>query len=82
MVPISRGKQLAGIAGALALGYTLSWFATPGPGTGPVETFAPTFGGSAAPVIVAPVTPGEGVDASQPVNSAPQPLQSQRYEPI
>jgi hypothetical protein len=77
MVPISRGKQFAGIVGALAIGYSLSWLATPGPGTGPVQNFKPTFGQSLAPVIVAPAE--QPVDASQPSSA---PLQSPRYEPI
>jgi len=78
MVPISRRKQVAGMVGALALGYSLSWLVAPGPGTGPVEHFGPTFGQSAAPVVVAPPP----VEASQPVTAAPAPLQSPRYQPI
>jgi len=84
MVPISRRKQLAGIVGAVALGYSLSWLATPGPGTGPVDHFSPTFGESLPPVIVAPATPaGEGsVEASEPLNFPPAALQPRAYEPI
>jgi hypothetical protein len=84
MVPISRGKQVAGMVGALALGYSLSWLVMPGPGTGPVEHFSPTFGQPAAPVIVTPSSPRDErpVDASQPLNVAPAPLKSPRYEPI
>jgi hypothetical protein len=82
MVPISRGKQVAGMVGALALGYSLSWLVAPGPGTGPVEHFGPTFVQPAAPVIVAPSAPRDErpVEASQP--NAPVPLQSPRYQPI
>jgi hypothetical protein len=84
MVPISRRKQLAGIVGAVAVGYSLSWLATPGPGTGPVDHFSPTFGQSLPPVIVAPAVPGgEGsVEASEPLNFSPAPLQPRTYEPI
>jgi hypothetical protein len=84
MVPISREKQVAGVVGALVLGYSLSWLATPGPGTGPVDSFSPNFGVSAAPVIVAPVTPRDerSVDASEPLNGGPIPLQARRNEPI
>ena len=80
MVPISRRKQMAGIAGALVLGYSLSWLSTPGPGTGPVDTFSPTFGESVAPVIVAPAEV-----APAPENSSFesfQPLQANANEPI
>jgi hypothetical protein len=84
MVPISRRKQLAGIVGAVAIGYSLSWLATPGPGTGPVDHFSPTFGQSLPPVIVTPAAPGgEGsVEASEPLDFAPAPLQPRPYEPI
>jgi hypothetical protein len=84
MVPISRGKQAAGIVGAVVLGYTLSWLSTPGPGTGPVDTFSPTFGASAAPVIVSPA-PARGnrsIDASDPQISSPAALQTPATEPI
>ncbi len=84
MVPISRRKQLAGIVGAVAIGYSLSWLATPGPGTGPVDHFSPTFGQSLPPVIVTPAAPGgEGsVETSEPLNFSPTPLQPRTYEPI
>lgn len=87
MVPISRGKQLTGIVGAIALGYALSWAATPGPGTGPVDHFAPTFGATMTPVIVAPAEPVTPMDeqprdASQPRNFDPRSLQAPVYEPI
>jgi hypothetical protein len=83
MVPISRGKQVAAILGALAIGYTLSWISTPGPGTGPVDTFGPTFGASPAPVIVTPSPLEERpVDASDPLISSPKPLQARIAEPI
>jgi hypothetical protein len=83
MVPISRGKQLAGLVGAVAVGYMLSWISTPGPGTGPVDTFGPTFGAADAPVIVAPSSPDDrSIDASEPLNSSPKPLQPSRNEPI
>jgi hypothetical protein len=83
MVPISRRAQFAGIVGAVAIGYSLSWLATPGPGTGPVDRFKPTFGQAVAPIIVAPA-PGDerSVEATQPLNSAPAPLKSPRYQPI
>jgi hypothetical protein len=84
MVPISRKKQAAGIVGAFVIGYALSWLSAPGPGTGPVEAFGPTFGGSAAPVIVAP-PPARGersIDASEPQISSPQALQRPATEPI
>jgi hypothetical protein len=84
MVPISRRTQAAGIIGAVVLGYTLSWLSTPGPGTGPVDTFSPNFGASAAPVIVSPApTRGERAsDASDPQISSPQALQTPATEPI
>ena len=84
MVPISRGKQLAGLVGAMAVGYALSWIATPGPGTGPVDTFGPTFGAADAPVIVAPApSPDDrSIDASEPQHSSRKPLQPRRDEPI
>lgn len=72
------------MVGALALGYSLSWLVAPGPGTGPVEHFGPTFGQPAAPVIIAPSAPRDErpVEASHPSNFAPAPLQSPRYQPI
>ena len=84
MVPISRGKQIAGIIGAIAFGYALSWVSAPGPGTGPVDTFSPTFGESVTPVIVNPVSPADdpSFDSSDPSNSSPKPLQANKYEPI
>ena len=87
MVPISRGKQAAGIVGAFLIGYALSWLSAPGPGTGPVDTFGPTFGGSAAPVIVSPAAPkprrGEGgMQTSEPQISSPKALQKPTSEPI
>jgi len=84
MVPISRGKQIAGIIGAVAVGYALAWVATPGPGTGPVDTFRPTFGQSVTPVIVNPVSPPQdrSSDPSAPSNSSPQALPPKHSEPI
>jgi hypothetical protein len=84
MVPISTGKQVAGILGAVALGYTLSWLSTPSPVDGPVDNFGRTFSPSVAPVIVAPVpSQHEGADdASGPLISSPKALPSHTYEPI
>lgn len=84
MVPISRGKQLAGIVGAVVIGYSLSWLVTPGPGTGPVTSFSPTFGQAQAPIIIAPAaTDGDRrIEASEPLNSSPAALQPRDYEPI
>ena len=84
MVPISRGKQIAGIVGAVAVGYALAWVVTPGPGTGPVDTFGPTFGQSVTPVIVNPVSPRDdrSSDPSTPSNSSPQALPPKHSEPI
>jgi hypothetical protein len=87
MVPISRGKQVAGIAGAVVIGYTLSWLLTPAPFTGPVEHFGRTFGPRMAPVIVSPAPnpqtgDGGSIDASQPLISSPKALQRGAYEPI
>ena len=84
MVPISKKKQIAGIIGAVAFGYTLSWISTPGPGTGPVDTFGPNFGQSVKPVIVAPdpTRDNRSLDASEPLNSSPKPLQANAAEPI
>ena len=84
MVPISRRKQLAGIVGAVAIGYSLSWLVTPGPGTGPVNSFHPTFGQAQAPIIVAPaaIDGDRLIEAPEPVNSSPAPLQPREYEPI
>lgn len=74
MVPISLGKQVAGIAGAVVVGYTLSWLLTPAPFTGPVEHFGPTFGRSVAPVIVTP--------SPKPRSGEGKALQRSAYEPI
>ncbi len=84
MVPISRGKQIAGIVGAVAVGYALAWVVMPGPGTGPVDTFGPTFGQSVTPVIVNPASPRDyrPSDPSAPSNSSPQALQPKHSEPI
>ncbi len=83
MVPISRGKQVAGIAGAVVVGYTLSWLLTPAPFTGPVDHFGSTFGPLVAPVIVSPAVPrGNSIDASQSQISSPKALQRDAYEPI
>lgn len=72
------------MVGALALGYSLSWLVAPGAGTGPVEHFGSTFAQPAAPVIVAPAVPPDErpIEASQPLKTAPAPLQSPRYQPI
>jgi len=71
------------MVGALAIGYSLSWLVAPKPGTGPVDSFKPTFGQAVAPMIVAPAPRGERpVEASQPSDNAPAPLQSPRYQPI
>ena len=84
MVPISRKKQIAGIIGAVAFGYALSWLSTPGTGAGPVDTFGPNFGQSIPPVIVAPdpTRDNGSPDASKPRNSSPKPLQANAAEPI
>ena len=83
MVPISRRKQAAGIVGAFAIGYALSWLSAPGLGTGPVDTFSPTFGGSAAPVIVSPAPSHERpIRTSEPQISSPVALQKVSSEPI
>jgi hypothetical protein len=81
MVPISRAKKVAGVIGAVALGYTLSWIATPGLDTGPVESFGPTFGSSVAPVVVAPADAGAD-RVKDESNSMPKALQANRTEPI
>jgi hypothetical protein len=84
MVPISRRKQLAGVVGAVALGYTLSWVLTPAPTSGPIDNFGSTFGRSVAPVVVPPVGPrgDRSMDTAQPLNSSPKALQRDAYEPI
>lgn len=71
------------MVGAAVIGYSLSWLVTPGPGTGPVDSFDPTFGQSVTPVIVAPATPGDDqLGGGEPLNSSPAPLQARRDEPI
>ena len=83
MVPISPRKQIAGVIGAMALGYALSWALTPGPGTGPVDSFEPTFGQSVAPVIVSPDAAPAGPRAHEnPEKFDRKPLQEDRAEPI
>ena len=83
MVPISRRKKVAGVVGAIAFGYALSWITTPGPGTGPVDKFSPTFGQSVAPVIVSPNTSGARSGHGEiPAESAPKALQKRSTEPI
>jgi hypothetical protein len=82
MVPISTEKQLAGIIGAVALGYTLSWLSTPAAINGPIADFGRNFGPSVAPVIVAPAPSRDerSVGASQ--DPSPKALKSHTYEPI
>ena len=83
MVPISPRKQIAGVIGAMALGYALSWAFTPGPGTGPVNSFEPTFGSSVAPVIVSPEPAQPRPRALEnPEKIDRKPLQEDRAEPI
>jgi hypothetical protein len=87
MVPISRGKQLAGVVAIIACSYALSWVLTPGPGTGPVESFAPTFDAPVTPVVVmpresAPSSHDGTVTAPKPPHSSPNALQRNPYEPI
>ena len=84
MVPISPRKQLAGVIGAVAFGYALSWALTPGLGTGPVDDFEPTFGQSIAPVIVAPEVPRERPQTTFQKNEKElsKPLQKDKPEPI
>ena len=84
MLPISRGKQVAGIIGAVALGYTLSWLSTPVPINGPTDDFGRNFGPSVAPVFVAPAPSRDDrpVGASGPHDSSPKALKSHIYEPI
>ncbi|PYR81439.1 MAG: hypothetical protein DMF87_05300 [Acidobacteria bacterium] len=84
MVPISRRKQAAGIVGAFVIGYALSWLSAPGAGTGPVDSFSPTFGASASPIIVSPAAAaGErSIEASEPQISSPTALQRSANEPI
>ena len=83
MVPISRRAQIAGVIGALAFGYAVAWVVTPGPGTGPADSFAPTFGPATAPVIMAPDASGNGPRATKnPDQIHSRPLQKDRTEPI
>jgi hypothetical protein len=84
MVPISRGKQVAGIIGAVALGYILSWLSTPATVNGPIDDFGRNFGPSMAPVIVAPAPSRDerSVGAPGPQESSPTALKSHAYEPI
>ena len=85
MIPISRRKQIVGVAVVVACSYAISWAFTPGPGTGPAQSFAPTFG-QPAPVVILPqeAAPSrdKNVTTSEPSNSSPKPLQANRYEPI
>ena len=84
MVPISRRKQVAGIVGAMAFGYALSWLLTPGASTGPVTSFEPTFAGeSVAPVIVSPgAAPARPRPLENHEKELSKPLQKERPEPI
>jgi len=84
MVPISTGKQVAGIIGAVALGYTLSWLSTPATINGPIDDFGRNFGPSVAPVVVAPAPSRDerSVGASRPQDSSPKALKSHTYKPI
>ena len=85
MIPISRRKQIVGVAVVVACSYAISWAFTPGPGTGPAQSFAPTFG-QAAPVVILPqeAAPSRdrNVTTSEQSKSSPKPLQTNRYEPI
>jgi hypothetical protein len=76
MVPISKGKQIAGAIALVALGYALSWVFTPGPGTPPVKSSAPTFDAPVAPAVVTPKK------SAPPADSSPNALQERRNEPI
>ena len=86
MIPISRRKQIVGVAVVLACSYAISWVCTPGPGTGPTESFGQTFDRPAAPVVIQPHESAPSRDkritTSEPSNSSPKPLQANRYEPI
>jgi len=87
MVPISRGKQVAGAVALVALGYALSWVFTPGPDAGPATSSAPAIVAPVAPVLVtpkesAPSSHDETVTPSKPSDSSPNALQRSRYEPI
>jgi hypothetical protein len=85
MIPISRRKQIVGVAVVVACSYAISWAFTPGPGTGPAQSFAPTFS-QPAPVVILPQEAAPSRDkkvtTSEPSNSSPKPLQRNRYEPI
>jgi hypothetical protein len=86
MIPISRRKQIVGVAVVVACSYAISWVCTPGPGTGPTESFGQTFDRPAAPAVIQPQAPALSRDkrviTSEPLNSSPKPLQANRYEPI
>ena len=84
MVPISKGKQVAGVIVLAALGYALSWAYTPSPATGPEESFAPTFDAplAGAPPESAPSSHDGTVTTSKPSHSSPNALQEPRYKPI
>ena len=75
---------MVGVAVALAASYAISWAFTPGPGSGPAESFAPTFTQPAPVVIVPPETtlPRDKKVTSEPSDVSPKPLQRNRYEPI
>jgi hypothetical protein len=80
VVPISRGKQVCGVLGAIACSYAISWMLTPGPGTGPVDSFGPAFAGTAAPIVI--MRPKPEHRAAEPAISLPEPLQASRNTPI
>jgi len=90
MVPISRGKQVAGAIALVALGYALSWVFTPGPDAGPATSSVPASVAPVAPVVVtpeksAPSAHDETVTPSKPSNSSPSSpnaLQRSRDKPI
>jgi len=87
MVPISRGKQVAGAIALVALGYALSWVFTPGPGTPPVKSSAPAFDAPVAPAVVtpqksAPSSHDGTVTPSKPSHSSPNALQESHNKPI
>jgi len=85
MIPISRRKQIVCVAVVVTCSYAISWALTPGPGTGPAESFAPTFD-QPAPVVILPqeAVPSRDkkITTSEPPYSSPKPLQANRYEPI
>jgi hypothetical protein len=90
MVPISRGKQVAGAIALVALGYALSWVFTPSPDARPATSSAPAIVAPVAPVVVtpkesAPSSHDETVTPSKPTYSSPSPpnaLQESRDKPI